>query len=116
MTFHWPTEAEIISGVREYAGKVATFSVKAEKITVMLRDNKLAHEIEAAIPGGAKIAQVIEKAVGVEHILAGAVPLVNDVFMLYSLYENFGGKPMDWGHPNDPEAEELLRQRDKDGQ
>lgn len=112
----WPTESEIISGAREYAGKVATFSAKAEKVLIMMRDDKLAHEIEAAVPGGAKIANIIERLVPAAHMLAGALPLVNDVYMLYSVYENFGGRPMDWGHPNDPEAEERLRQRDKDGQ
>ena len=108
----WPTSTEIIAGIHGLAIKIAAFAVKAEQVTIMLRDAKLAHEIEAKIPDGARIAEAIEKAVGIEHIIAGSVPIVNDIFALYSLYVVLGGHPKEWGKPNDPVAEAELKERD----
>jgi len=110
---NWPTEDEIRNFALLRAARIASFAAKAEVILGMIKNAKTIQQIEAEIPGGAKIAEAISRVIPIAHAVAGAIPIVSGLFTLYDVYEGLGGRPKEWGEPNNPEAEARLRDWDR---
>jgi len=110
---NWPTEDEIRNFALLESAKIATFAKRAEVVLGMMKNSKTLQQIEAEIPGGAKIAEAINRVLPIAHAAGNAVPFVSGLFTLYDVYEGLGGRPKEWGEPNNPEAEARLREWDR---
>lgn len=106
------TEAQIKTAVEASARKVVAWAGEAQKVVQFIETNKTALAIEHHIPGGMKILEALGGTDKVLAIVVKDVPYVGEIFMAYDILHGLGAKPMEWGRPNDPEAEARLRERD----
>lgn len=103
------TEAQILNFTKT---EIIPFVARAKQVVDYVVADKDIAKLADVIPHGDKVLDAlggVDKALG---LAAKDLPYVGVAFAAYDLYRGLGGQAMEWGKPNDPEAEARLRERD----